>query len=196
LADPCGELLLNADGTWENGYSWLDVESPPPDYGSFAECYSGDGEICALVYWVSDIGFNESAIFDAFVWLDDGSGLPGTVVCAKLHNDPGPIPNWPEIRRIDLSIEGCCVSGSWWVGFRGDWGFPGFYILSDTNGPDQGCPMTKIAPGLQWPEGWQNVSIIYPEETKALGIGAYLRPCAPVGVEESSWGRVKSLYGR
>lgn len=196
LADPCGELRLHSDGTWENGYAWSDSYSPPPDYGAFAECYSGVGEICTLVYWVTDIGFHYGGVFDAFVWQDDGTGQPGNVLCTRVAIDPGTIPEWPAVRQLDVALENCCVSGNWWVGFRGTWGLPAFWVLADTNGPNQGCPMTKIRPGVTWPEGWQDVSVIYPEETKSLGIGAYLRPCAPVAAERASWGRVKALYAR
>lgn len=197
-ADPCGELLLHGDGSWETAYGWTDLQSPSPDYGAFAECYSGDGEVCTLVFWGTQLGFEDPAGFDAFVWSDDGGGAPANVVCSIPDQDAGTITFWPAFKRFEVPVSGCCVSGSWWVGFRGVWagGTPGFYIGGDYDGPGQGCPMTKIAPGLGYPEGWQSVTVLAGEPTRSLAIGAMIRSCAPVPTAPTTWGRVKSLYKR
>ncbi|MCC7144708.1 MAG: hypothetical protein IT349_21615, partial [Candidatus Eisenbacteria bacterium] len=193
FAQPCGDLLLTADGTWEFGYSWGGGDAPPPEYGAFAECYSGEGEVCGMALWVTHFEFGEQAPFDAFVWSDDGEGAPGSVLCASLGHNASPVPTWPNFERVDVPIEGCCVSGTWWIGFRGTWpGAPGMEILADIDGPVRGCPRTKIAPGLPYPEGWQDVSLIYGHDTKALAIGALFRSCAPTGTVTTTWGRVKS----
>ncbi|MFN8549218.1 MAG: hypothetical protein U0527_14905 [Candidatus Eisenbacteria bacterium] len=195
-ADPCGELLLHGDGSWETAYGWPYWYSPPPDYGAFAECYSGEGELCALVLWGTDSGVQDPNGFDAFVWSDGDNGEPGTVICSALGLEAGGVPTFPMFKEIDVPLGGCCVSGSWWVGFRGAWGgpTPGFYIGGDYDGPGQGCPMTKIAPGLGYPEGWQSVTVLAGEPTKSLAIGAMIRSCAPVPMAPTTWGRVKSLY--
>ena len=196
IADPCGELLLHGDGTWESAEGWAYYESPPPDYGAFAECYSGEGELCTLVLWGTQVGVSDPTGYDAFVWDDSGNGEPGNVICSALGLDAGTMPVSPTFKRIEAPLSGCCVSGSWWVGFRGAWlgPTPGFYIGVDYDGPVHSCPMTKIAPGLGYPEGWQNVSVIHGVDAKALAIGALIRPCAPVAAEPASWGKVKSLY--
>lgn len=189
------ELLLHADGSWESGYAWEQWESPPPDYGAFAERYSGDGAICGIALWGTQIGFESAALFDAFVWWGNFEDVPGTVICAAIGNDPPPIALWPAFTRIDVPMDDCCVFGQWWVGFRGAWQeSPGFYVLADLDGPTQALSLTKVAPGLGFPEGWQNSGIARGEEPKALAIGALVKPCSPVIVEGATWGRVKSLY--
>ncbi len=195
-ADTCGELLLHGDGTWETAYGWDAWQSPPPDYGAFAECYTGQGELCAVVMWGTQAGLFDPDGYDAFIWADDGFGLPGGVVCSAIGQDAGGVPLFPNFKRIEAPLNGCCVSGSWWVGFRGAWGggTPGFYIGADYDGPNEGCPMTKIAPGLEYPEGWQHVSVLAGEPTKSLAIGALIRACAPVAAAPATWGKVKSLY--
>ena len=46
----CGTLLFNAAGAYEDGYAlWLGGVVPP-DYGAFAECYSGPSEVRAVVF--------------------------------------------------------------------------------------------------------------------------------------------------
>ena len=40
---PCGQLLLNADGTYENGYTWWYGGQVTPYYGAFAEGYNATG---------------------------------------------------------------------------------------------------------------------------------------------------------
>lgn len=195
--EPCGSLRLHADGTWETGYGWSGSESPPPEFGAFAECYAGDAEICALVFWGTQLGSEDPALFDAFVWTDDGAGRPGGVVCASLNNNAGALAMYPAFSRFEAPLAGCCVSGTWWAGFRGRWPgspYPFFFIGADLDGPSGGCPLTKVASGLGYPDGWQNVSDIWGVDTKSLAIGAMIRSCAPVPTAPTTWGRVKSLY--
>ena len=78
--------------------------------------------------------------------------------------------------------------------------------MSTTVRPDLdgagGHPWTCVAPGLQWPSGWQDPSIVY-EPTRSMGIGVYFGR-DPAGVEElpevqqlpqsPTWGTVKELF--
>lgn len=197
ITDAEDTLLFHADGTWENGYAWPPEYSPAPDFGSFAECYSGDGTISSIVLFGTQTGFESPVFFDAFVWADDVGGQPGSVLCIRVGNGSFVVAFWPAATRMDVELDGCCVSGNWWVGFWGRWsGDPGFWIVADLNGPNQGCPMTKVAPGLPYPEGWQNTSVVWKEPARSLAIGATVAPCAPSPVLDSTWGRVKSLYTR
>ncbi len=189
------QLLLTADGTWENGWAWFGYESPAPDFGAFAECYSGEYEVLAVQLSVTGNGFQDPPYADVFVWDDDGNGLPGQVRCIA-PNAFLPPPLYPDWSTFEVPVgPGCCVSGTWWVGFRGVWGGSnlGFYIAADQNGPNRGCSLTNIAPGLGYPEGWQDVAVRW-EPTQALGIGAIVGPCAPVAVAGRTWGAVKALY--
>jgi hypothetical protein len=86
------------------------------------------------------------------------------------------------------------VSGDFTVGYWGD--FPGSYALffcaADENGPG-GHPWTCIAPGIGYPSGWQNPSVIEPwAQVKALGCGVYFEQGTPV--ESETWGALKALF--
>ncbi|MBK8232606.1 MAG: hypothetical protein IPK72_19005 [Candidatus Eisenbacteria bacterium] len=189
------QLLLHADGSWEDGYAWIGFQAPEPGFGSFAECYAGEYDVVAVRLSITGDGLQDPPFADVFVWADDGAGRPGQVLRVT-PNFYLPPPPYPDFWNAEVPMgPGCCVSGNWWVGFRGLWiaGQLGFYIGADLNGPNQGCPMTNIAPGLGYPEGWQDVAVRW-EPTQALGIGAIVGPCAPVAVAGRTWGAVKALY--
>jgi hypothetical protein len=134
-------------------------------------------------------------ILDAYVWADD-SGVPGNTIVLLASVDPGPIAVYPQFSRHVIELpDPPCVSGGWWVGYWGAWpgSNAGFWLGADRDGPGGGAPMTKIAPGLEWPSGWQDVAVRW-GPTSALGIGADVRECPPSPTETRSWGRVKALY--
>lgn len=193
--DACGELYLNADGEYHAAFGWQYGGVQEPFYGAFAECYSGDVEVCAVVLDFTDTHDPGSARLDAYVWSDD-AGRPGNVMCVVIGVDPGPIAWWPYVSRHRIELDpGCCVSGSWWVGYWPDWPGQGarWYTTADMSEPG-GCPLTNIAPGVGYPTGWQNVSIVWGPHT-ALGIGAEVVPCGATAVRRSTWGAVKAALG-
>lgn len=53
--------------------------------------------------------------------------------------------------------------------------------------------MTKIHSSTGYPEGWQNVSVVW-GPTQALGIGAEVIECTNTPVKETTWGAIKALY--
>lgn len=193
--EECGTLLLNADASYENAIAWQYGGVAPPDYGSFAECYQGAHGVCAVVIDNTQVGFWAGRATSVFVWSDLG-GSPGTVQC--MQSQILPVPGyWPNVTRNTVTLSSvCCVSESWWVGFRGEW--PGdtcdYFVGADLDGPG-GCAMTNIAPGIGFPTGWQNVSVAW-GPTAALGIGVEVVACAPVPMAPRTWGAVKSLYSR
>ncbi|MCC7142769.1 MAG: hypothetical protein IT349_11775 [Candidatus Eisenbacteria bacterium] len=190
-------LLSNADGGFETAYLPREDVLLPPDYGAFAERYSGAWQVVGVTLEFTQIGIWGSSLHDLFVWQDDGSGAPGQVICTRrIELEPQP-PYWPNCLHYEYSLTpGCCVSGDWWVGA---WlvypGVPTYYLCSDLTGGAGTTSMIKIPPGLEWPEGWQDVDLVF-GPTHALGIGALVEECAPTPVESRTWGRVKSLYGR
>lgn len=190
----CGDLLLHAT-EHHCGYAWQYGGVVPPEYGSFAECYSGEFEICSAVFGFTQIGGQHDQTMDVYIW-DDASGEPGAVLCMVSGVDPGPIAFHPSFSLHVVPLEGCCLKGHWWVGFWPNW--PGelaaWYCAEDLTGFGGGCPMTKIAPGLGFPTGWQNVSMVW-GPTQDMWIGAEVRECGVVPAEGTSWGRVKALYG-
>ena len=68
---------------------------------------------------------------------------------------------------------------------------PGWWVGADLDGPG-GFPYTNIAPGIGFPTGWQDVSVLW-GPTQALGIGAEVLPCDPVPTVGTTWGRIKAL---
>lgn len=191
----CGELLFNADGTYENGYCWRNGGIVWPYFGAFAECYSSaDGvEVCAVVLDLTQVGTYFGQTSDIYVWADAG-GEPGNVICFRPDVDPGAPAFWPSVSRHTLLLEGCCVSGDFWAGYWSNWPLAGcgYFIAADLDGPG-GCPYTNIAHGIGFPSGWQDVSVAW-GPTAAVGIGTEIHPCSPTPNRTSSWGRVKDLY--
>lgn len=191
-------LMLHSDGSWESAYYWGQFVQPPepPDHGAFAEQYEGAGRLESVVLYGVGFGLFIPVFLDVYVWSDDGAGHPGSVICVRTNvNIPEP-GIWPGADRADVVMENCCVEGAWWVGF---WVTPetmkgAYAVAADLNGSNLGTPMTKVPPGLQWPEGWQDVDKVWSEGVHSLGIGAVLEPCEPVAVEPGSWGKVKALY--
>lgn len=192
--EECGESILNSDGSHEWGVTWQGDEVVPPDYGAFAECYQGDVEICACVYYLTQLGSGGEQTMDLYVWADDG-GRPGEVLHVERDRHPGAIGFWPSFTRNVVALaQPVCVSGRWWVGYWPRWpgSTPDWFLGQDLDGPG-GCPMTNIAPGLGYPSGWQNVSVAF-GPTQAIGIGALVNPCPPTPARDTSWGAVKSIY--
>ena len=188
------EVWMHSDGSYESAYAWFPPGCQPPDYGSFAERYSGCGWIAAIVLDVTDDGIWENELLDAYVW-DSSDGVPGNVLAVETDVRLYGVPYWPNVGRffVDLS-EPAYVDDMWWVGFWGNWPYSeiGFWVGADHDGPGGGSPMTKIAPGLEWPEGWQDVAVRW-GSTAALGIGAEVdeTPSPPIS---PTWGRIKGLF--
>lgn len=191
----CGTFNLNADGSYENGFTWEYDCVQPPDWGAFAECYSGSGntEVCSVVLDLTQIGNWSGQRADIYVWADAG-GIPGNVVCSSPGYNPGNIATWPVISRHLAFLSGCCVDGNFWVGYWGNW--PGqqaaWYVGADLDGFG-GCPFTNVAPGAGFPTGWNNVSVIW-GPTQAIGIGAETNPCSGTPTKNSTWGAIKRQF--
>lgn len=193
LIDPgdggCGTLVMNADGTYENGYAWRYAGIAPPDYGAFAECYAGATDLCSAVFDLTQIGSQAGQHMNILVY-DDAGGLPGPMRFV-MDVVPGPVAFWPSISRHTFAIA-TDTAASWWVGYWGNWpGLTnGWFVGADLDGFG-GCPYTNIAPGIGFPTGWNHVSLVW-GPTQAIGCGAETGP--PVPVIDTTWGQVKSLY--
>jgi len=192
-SNPCGgTLLLNWDGSAECGYGWQYGGVAPPYYGAFAECFEFEGELCGIELILTGIGYPCFGS-DLYVWDDDG-GIPGIVLSLTQDVDPCPVATWPNLSTHDFAIEHVPVSGSFWVGFWTDNSNSPcpYFIGADCYGPETGCPLTNIAPGIGYPTGWQNTSIVW-GPTACLGIGAW---CVEEGTpaREASWGTIKADF--
>ena len=184
---------MNADGEYENGYSWRYGGVVEPYYGAFAECYSGSGSICAVVLDITQVGGFSGQSMDVYVW-DDYLGCPGNVLCLTPGFVPDEIAYWPAMSRIDVPLSSCCVSSAWWIGYWPNWpgGGASWFIGADLDGGD-GCPVTNIAAGIGFPTGWHNVSVAW-GPTQAIGIGVRIEDCGGTPVRETTWGAVKQLF--
>ena len=192
----CGTVYFNADFTFETAYAWGYGGVQAPAYGTFAESYDAIGVlVCGIILELTQPGGVAGRTIDLYVWEDD-QGEPGTVLGIATGVDPGPVATWPSVSTHELSISSNCTdSGRFHVGYWGDW--PGesaaYYIAADLDGFG-GCPMTLIPPGIDYPSGWDRVSLIW-GSTRALGIGAEVGECGTVDpVHEKSWGQIKALF--
>jgi hypothetical protein len=188
----CGQFVINADDSYENGYTWQYDAVVAPYYGAFAECYAFHGVICSVVTDLTQIGGQNCQVMDVYVWRD-AAGVPGAVLYTR-QVEPGPVAFWPEVSRHTFWVQYYESSDVAWAGFWGAWpgGPSGWFVAADTNGFG-GCPSTNIAPGIGYPTGWNNVSIVW-GPTQALGIGAEVMDGDPVPSIETSWGHIKSLF--
>lgn len=171
--DPCSifeQEKKNYDGSWENAYAWNGESEAPPDYGAFAEQYSDDRPIGSVTFELTQAGEQAGQTMDVYLW-DDGDGAPGLVRSMVPGVNPGTVATWPEVSEHHVPLSCPVHPRTFWVGYWGAWPGQnqGWYVGADGNGPG-GDPYTKIAPGQGFPEGWQNVSIVF-GPTQALGIG-------------------------
>jgi hypothetical protein len=199
-SDACsaGTLFINHDGSFENGYAWRYGGTVAPYYGAFGEGYSlGAGGVCCGAFWLSTLPgmyFGQSS--DLYVWAGGaGSGNPGAV----LGTVPGivfaSVPNWPTMAQNDVEMGGIAVTGEFTVGYWGNWpGLAnGYFIGADQDGFG-GYPWTNIAPGIGYPTGWNDPSIVW-GPTQSLGIGVYFGDCGPWSpADPQTWGSIKALF--
>lgn len=169
--DPCSITLQNHDDSFENAYAWVTGGVAPPTWGAFAEPFVGSFEICEVQLFLTQTGNQAGQTMDVYVWRDDLTGRPGTVVASVLDVDPGPIATWPEVTRVDVPIS-AIVGGRWWVGWWGNWpgADAGWLAAADENGVDVG-PRTRINAGLGFPAGWDHPNVVLSwANAKSLGI--------------------------
>jgi hypothetical protein len=174
-SSPCPPSLLNSnfDGSVENGYCWQYGGVVPPCYGAFAECTElGSGmSICGMQLLLTSIG-NPVLPCDLYVWADAG-GRPGNVLDMVPGVNPGQVATWPNVSVHDLAIDPIWVHGLVWFGYWSDYSNQpcGYFVAADTNGFG-GCPYTNIAPGIGYPTGWNNVSVVW-GRTVSIGIAVW-----------------------
>jgi hypothetical protein len=164
-----GEYLLNYDGSAENGYCWQYGGLVSPDYGAFAECFSAFGWPCEIDLFLTGQGNACEDQIDLYLW-DDAGGTPGNVLSVFRGEAPCPVAVWPNVNCLYAPLYPVRVDGAFWAGFaaRPSDQASGFFIAADTDGPG-GCPFTRIAPGVGYPTGWQDVSVVW-GPTRSLGI--------------------------
>lgn len=195
------DLLQNDDGGLECAYAWRFQGVQAPDYGAWAECYDSDF-VCGIQFFFTQLGYYEGETMDVYVWEDDGvpppDNNPGNILCAVMNVDPGPPSMWPFFTTHEVHV--CCLAGgAHFVGFWGNW--PGedaaWFVGTDCNPGEGGCPRTKIAPGIGYPTGWADTHDIPPfNNIKDLGIREYagIGDCPPTPAQGKTWGRIKALY--
>jgi len=174
-SNPCpgSDLFLSSDGSYENGYAWQYGGIVPPNYGAFAEGFGSGGSICGVQLALTQVGSFHDWPIDVYIWASDGLN-PDYVLSVTTGIHVSPPAYWPSISLHDIRVVDTGVSGcAYFVGFWGNW--PGmltpWYLGADLDGPG-GLPRTNIAPGIGYPTGWQDPSVVW-GPTMALGIGVH-----------------------
>jgi hypothetical protein len=113
-----GELYVNHDGTFENGYAWGYGGVCPPDWGSWAEGYDlGAGTVACGVYWVTQIGYYFGQGIDCYIWEGGVNGPPGTVLLMLTGIVLENVPFWPLVGEntvaMDIEVPGEFSVGYW-----------------------------------------------------------------------------------
>jgi len=194
---PYSELYLNFDGSAEDGYAWQYGGIVPPDFGSFAEGFDSiEGYVCGVQLLLTQTGNATGQPIDVYVWDMDGEcGIPGAVLSVTTPVVVSGVAFWPSFSAHDIDTADAqsygdgFYAGYWSGGWQG--GPAGFYCVADRDGFG-GLPRTNIAPGIGYPTGWQDPSIVW-GTTQALGIGAYAYGGA-VPTVPTSWGKIKAMY--
>lgn len=198
----CGTYFLqNTDEAYDNGYSIGLGGIAAPDYGSFAECFSGNYEICSIVVDLSRLSTSPTGQTADFIVWDDNSGVPGTVIGISPAVNPGAVATWPSISRHVVPVSVSCTPDNFWAGYWGNWiGLTaGWFIAADFD--NFGCPLVNWAPGslnsssAAIPTGWGSLGFepFFADGT-SLGIGVEANDCGATPTHDSTWGAIKNLY--
>jgi hypothetical protein len=193
-SDQCsGVMIYNHDFSFENGYCWQYGGIVPPYYGCFAEGFDvGAVNVECGLYWLSQIGYYMGQPLDAYVWAGGVTGPPGDVLCVTPGVTGLNIGYWPSCTMNEVEI-GCCVPGEFTTGYWADFSAMvcQWYCCADLNGFG-GFPWTCIAPGIGYPTGWQDPTLIW-GTTQSMAIGATVTD-DPSPAESQTWGSIKSLF--
>ena len=189
-------ITHNHDGSFEEAISWDGSGVQSPYYGAFGEAfYVGYGLVYGAVLWLTQDGTYNGQTYDLYFWENGYEGEPGYVIWEEFGVTPTSLPIWPEVGENYVDVE-VYVEGSCTVGFWGNWpGEPaGFFVAADSSYTQQGHPWTNIAPGLQWPSGWQHPDVVWGRRhIEALGLGIDIDRPSPARPQET-WGAIKSLF--
>jgi hypothetical protein len=189
------ELLIVWDGSAENGYCWQFSGVVEPDYGAWAECYGGRYVVHQWHFYFTQTGYYIGQQADWYVW-DDAAGIPGNVM-QVVRMAPGPIPFWPDVGAVKIPLDPPMVIDMpiWYVGYWPVWPGEGcgWFVASDEDG-FVGCRLTKFAPGIGYPTGWGDCSIVGTfAGCQSLGLGVWVKEDV-VPTQESTWGQIKTLF--
>lgn len=174
--DACamGTLYYNHDGSFENGYAWQYGGIVAPHYGAFAEGYEylGAATVCCVTLWLAQVGYFSGQSCDVYVWASD-DGNPSNVLGVVTGVVPSGIAWWPSVSQHDVDMY-VCSPRAFFVGYWGSWpnSYAPWYCAADLDGPG-GTPRTNIAPGIGYPTGWQDPSIVW-GHTESMGCGVYV----------------------
>ena len=190
---PSGELFVHHDGGFENAFCWSFDGILPPYFGSFAEGYDlGSGTVSCGAYWLTCISYYYFNPADIYVWQGGVSGPPSAVLALVPDVSFENFWQWPQCGQNDVEID-ACVLGEFAIGLWVDFSVEvcNYYVAADLDGPE-GHPWTCIAPGQEWPSGWQDPSIVWGPVT-SMGIGVYFDEGASP-VQSATWGGIKALF--
>jgi hypothetical protein len=198
-----GQLYEHHNGRFASAIAWQGDGIVPPYYGTLAEAFDlGSGVIYCGVYWLTQNGNFNGHVADLYVWDGGIAGPPSTVLHMVTGHLFTNVPHWPEVGQNDVPLQ-VPVSGAFTIGYWGDW--PGEqcgYYVPYNEWVQHGHPWTCIAPGLQYPSGWQHPSVVGGwEAIESLGLGVYFGTPSSVDdhigerppLESTTWGALKAL---
>jgi hypothetical protein len=187
--NPCGGLLLlNFDGSAENGYCWQYGGIVPPYYGAFAECYDPGNGVQWVGYWAN----YSTAPCGYFIAADTNGfgGCPFTNIAPGIGYPTG----WGNVSAVWGPTQSIGI-GAWFSGndvcgielMLTGVGYPcgpfDAYVWADAGGLPGNvlCTTTGLnpCPVATWPS-------ISTHDFAICG--------TPVPVEQGTWGMIKNLY--
>ncbi len=197
IPDDCSmSLFANHDDSFENAYCWQQEGVAPPYFGAFGEAFDlGQGEIECVAIWATTGSSHLSEPMTLYVWRGGIGSPPGEVLYMRSEQVLTNIPFWPSVGQNNLEVgEGWCVNETFTVGYWADFSLSEcwWYVASDESGVG-GYPWTNIAPGIGYPTGWQDPSVVW-ESCRSLGIGVFFDAGGPSPAQSPTWGRIKVLF--
>jgi hypothetical protein len=195
ITDTCdGELIVNHDGSFENGACWQYGGVLPPYYGAFGEGFElGDVHLECMAIWVTQIGEWADQTMDLYVWDGGVTREPGSVLALFTDRRMYNVPMWPDAGQNDFEL---CVdcNGEFTVGYWAHFAdCPcGWFTVADFD-DSPGHAWTCIAPGIGYPSGWQHPSVVWYDPFSSLGFGVYAQD-SPSPPRSRTWGSIRVLF--
>lgn len=193
-SDDCtGTPFHNHDLSFEGAYAWQYGGVIPPFYGAFAEGFNlGEVWIECGAMWATRIWDWDPHPYDMYIWEGGITSAPGNVLHVVVDCIPENVPLWPTMGENHAEI-GYAVSGEFALGYWADFSSQqcAWFLGGDIDGPG-GFPWTCIVPGIGYPTGWQNPSIVW-GQIRSLGLGG-THTEIPTSVKSETWGGIKRLF--
>lgn len=193
--DCTGTRFHNHDETFEGAFCWQYGGVMPPFYGAFAEGFDlGAARIECGTIWVTRVWDFAPHPYDLYIWEGGISVPPGNVLHVVTGCIPENIPLWPTMGANSAEI-GQAVETEFALGYWTDFSAMqcAYFLGGDLDGTG-GFPWTCIVPGIGYPTGWQDPSLVW-GPIRSLGLGGTYTEI-PTPMESETWGGIKRLFAK